>query len=189
MHYNVDASCGSESACHTGTVACSSCSAPDPLVNDLCSGAIALTCGVTVNGTTVGATLDAVPTCTTSLNTAPGVWYKLDNVSGSVTLSLCGSGFDTKMGVFTGPCGALTCVLGNDDFCSLQSQVTFTAVSGTTYYVLVTAFSTNSGAFTLVPTCTQAPVGCTNTSDYGIVAAPTSPIPVTISTCSFPGEL
>ena len=188
LHYNVDATCGNESACHTGTVACSSCSAPDPIVNDLCSGAIALTCGVTVTGTTTGATSDAVPTCTTGLNTAPGVWYKLDNVSGSVTLSLCGSSFDTKIGVFTGPCGTFTCVAGNDDFCSLQSQVTFTAVSGTTYYVLVTAFSTNSGAFTLVPTCTQTPVSCTNTTAFGNIAAPTSSAPVTISSCNFAGE-
>lgn len=103
----------------------------------------------------MGATADAVPTCITTLNSAPGVWYKLDNVTGAVTVSLCGSSYDTKMGVFTGTCAAPVCVTGNDDFCGLQSQVSFTATLGTTYYVLVTGFSTSSGAFTLLATCTQ----------------------------------
>lgn len=136
--------------------------AAPPLVNDNCSGALPLTCGVTVTGSTATATADAVPTCVTTLNTAPGVWYKLDNVTGNVTLSLCGSSYDTKMGVFTGTCASPVCVTGNDDFCSLQSQVTFTATLGTTYYVLVTGFSTNSGAFTLVPTCTQIVDPCSS---------------------------
>lgn len=54
--------------------------------------------------------------------------------------------------------------------------------------MLVTAFSTNSGAFTLVPTCTQTPVSCTNTTAFGNIAAPTSSAPVTISSCNFAGE-
>ena len=155
LHYNTNASCGTDGTCHTGTVQCTSCSGPPPLTNDNCANALPLTCGVTVNGSTVGATADAVPTCVTTLSSAPGVWYKLDNVTGAVTLSLCGSSYDTKMGVFTGSCAAPVCVTGNDDFCGLQSQVSFTATLGTTYYVLVTGFSTGSGAFTLVPTCTQ----------------------------------
>lgn len=162
LHYNLNAACGSESSCRTGTVQCTSCSGLPPVTNDNCANAIPLTCGVTVNGTTAGATLDAVPTCVTTLNTAPGVWYKLDNVTGNVTLSLCGSSYDTKMGVFTGTCAAPVCVTGNDDFCGLQSQVSFTATLGTTYYVLVTGFSTNSGAFTLVPTCTQIVDPCSS---------------------------
>jgi subtilisin-like proprotein convertase family protein len=121
--------------------------------NDVCSGAITINCGQTLTGTTVGMTLDAVGTCVTALNTAPGVWYTFIGDGSSVTLSLCGSGYDTKIGVFSGTCAALVCVTGNDDFCGLQSQVTFNSVNGTTYYVLVTGFGTATGAFTLARTC------------------------------------
>lgn len=126
--------------------------------NDACANATALTCGQTVTGSTVGATADAVGTCTTALGTAPGVWYTLTPAnSGSVTVSLCGSGYDTKLGVFSGTCGALVCVAGNDDFCSVQSQVSFTATAGTTYRILVTGYLTAFGSFTLSTTCPAGP--------------------------------
>lgn len=133
------------------------------MVNDLCVDAIPITCGTPVSATTVGATIDAVGTCTTTLGTAPGIWYSLPGFNGDVVLSLCGSGYDTKIGVFTGTCGALTCVVGNDDFCGLQSQVSFTASAGNTYYILITGFSTATGTFTLNSTCTtcSTPTGVT----------------------------
>ena len=136
------------------SVACSGGTGP---ANDACANAITVACGGSVSGSTTGATADAVGTCTTSLGTAPGVWYKVTGNGGTVTASLCGSGYDTKIGVFSGTCGALTCVAGNDDFCSLQSQVSFNSTNGTTYYILVTGFSTASGNFTLNVTCTAPP--------------------------------
>jgi subtilisin-like proprotein convertase family protein len=123
------------------------------IVNDDCSGAITINCGQTINATTTGALTDAVATCVTTLNTASGVWYKFVGDGLNSTLSLCGSGYDTKIGVFTGTCGGLVCVTGNDDFCGLQSQVSFPTVIGTTYYVLVTGFGTSSGNFTLTRSC------------------------------------
>lgn len=126
--------------------------------NDLCTGAININCGQTINSTTVGATVDAVPTCVTPLNTAPGVWYTFVGDGQTVTLSLCGSGYDTKIGVFTGTCASLVCVTGNDDFCGLQSQVTFPTVNATTYYILITGFGTATGAFTLARTCVPPPI-------------------------------
>ncbi|MEP6700175.1 MAG: T9SS type A sorting domain-containing protein, partial [Bacteroidota bacterium] len=166
--------------------------APPPTVNDLCTGAITINCGQTINSTTVGATSDAVPTCITTLNTAPGVWYTFIGDGQSTTLSLCGSSYDTKIGVFTGTCAALVCVTGNDDFCSLQSQVTFTSVLGTTYYVLVTGFSTNSGAFTLARTCTSPvpndlctgalPLGCGATVTGTTVGATVDAVPTCVTT-------
>jgi len=160
--------------------------------NDLCANAQTITCGQTVSGTTTGATADAVGTCTTALGTAPGVWYNLTpSASGSVTVSLCGSSYDTKMGVFSGACGALVCVAGNDDFCSLQSQVSFTATAGTTYRILVTGFSSNSGSFTLNTTCPTPPpptCTCANTTAFGTATAGTNNLLVTISTCNFPSE-
>jgi hypothetical protein len=70
-HWATNAACGTQSACRTTTVQCTSC-AP---INDACTGAITINCAQTITGTTVGATLDAVPTCVTTLNTAPGLWY------------------------------------------------------------------------------------------------------------------
>ncbi|MFN0035849.1 MAG: HYR domain-containing protein [Saprospiraceae bacterium] len=149
-HWNTNAACGTQNTCRTTTVQCTSCVPPPPPANDLCTGAISISCNQTIAASTSAATTDAAtPTCITALNTAPGVWYSLVGNGSSITLSLCGSGYDTKLGVFSGTCAALTCVTGNDDFCGVQSQVTFTSVAGTTYYVLVTGFSAGSGAFTL----------------------------------------
>jgi hypothetical protein len=126
--------------------------------NNLCAGAITVSCGNVVNGTTVGATnADGPATCVTTLNTAPGLWYRITGTGDNVTASLIGSAYDTKIGVFSGSCGALVCVTGNDDFGGLQSQVTFPSVAGTDYYIYVTGFGTAAGAFTLTLTCAPPP--------------------------------
>lgn len=127
---------------------------PPPVIpaNDLCANAIAITCGSSTAGTTVAATTDAAPTCVTS-NTAPGVWYTIVGDGDVFTLSLCGSSYDTKLSVYTGTCGALVCQTGNDDFCSLQSQVEFLSTPGTTYRILVHGFSAATGTFTLNASC------------------------------------
>ncbi len=125
-----------------------------PPPNDDCSGAIAINCNSITNGTTQYATADATaPFCSTSLTSAPGVWYTVTGSGGSMTAALCGSAYDTKIGVFTGTCGALVCEAGNDDDCGLQSSVTWASTSGTTYYILVTGYSTNSGAYSLEVVC------------------------------------
>ena len=71
-------------------------------------------------GTTVGATSIGAPTGTCGTGTgAPGVWYNFTGNGDIVTASLCNSAFDTKIQVYQGSCGALTCVSGNDDACGL----------------------------------------------------------------------
>ena len=72
-HWNTGPGCGTDAACHATTVQCTNCVLPPP-ANDLCTGAININCGQTIAGTTAAATLDAVPTCVTALNTAPGCW-------------------------------------------------------------------------------------------------------------------
>jgi len=170
--------------------------------NDACADAATLACGATVTGSTATATGgDHVGTCGTSFTaTMKGVWYNLTpDADGDVTVSLCGSGYDTKLGVFTGACGALSCVAGNDDSddCgdnSLQSRVTFAATAGTTYRILVSGFSTNSGSFTLTATCPTGPpppppaCTCINTEPFGTATAATNNLPVSITTCNFPDE-
>ncbi|QQX76674.1 MULTISPECIES: T9SS type A sorting domain-containing protein [Aequorivita] len=136
----------------------------EPLPNDDCSGAIALSCGDSVAGTTDGATVDngVAPDCGTAV-TSPGVWYSLDDNSGlpgTITLSLCnGTDYDSKISVYTGDCGAppLTCVDGNDDSCGLQSEITFNSDGNTSYLILVHGFGGATGNFTLDVTCTPTP--------------------------------
>ena len=166
-HWNTPG-CGSDFSCRTTTVQCTSCTAPPPPANDLCPGAISIACGQTITGSTTNATVDAVGTCNfVNLGTARGVWYTFVGDGTTNILSLCGSTFDTEIGVFSGSCGSLSCVTANDDNCGLQSQVTFPTVLGTTYYVLVTGWSTSSGNFTLNRTCS-----CSGVPSPGVISGP-----------------
>ncbi len=155
LHVNTNSSCGTQNSCRTARVSCSSCAGPPPPPG--CSDATPLTCGSSVSGTTVGAPVaSSLGVCGTSLNTAGGRWHTLlvPN-TGTVTVNTCsGTGYDSKIGVFSGTCGALVCVGGNDDNCGLQSQVTFSATGGTTYLIYVTGFATATGAYTLSASCT-----------------------------------
>ena len=130
---------------------------PEPPVdqpNDLCDGAIALdlnadTLSVSVDGSTAeGANPDA-ENATCSSSNAPGLWYSVPAVGGSMTASLCGSNYDTKISVFSGACGGVTCVASNDDSCGLQSVASWAPEEGATYLVLVHGFGSSSGDFTL----------------------------------------
>jgi hypothetical protein len=124
-----------------------------PLANDGCAGALPISCGQTITGTTVGATPESnLAGCGNA--TSPTLWYAFVGTGQLTTVSLCGSAYDTQLGIITGPCGgAQTCVAGNDDFCGTQSQVTFSAVAGTIYYIRVGGFGTASGNFSLAVTC------------------------------------
>jgi hypothetical protein len=123
--------------------------------NDNCSSPIAIACGQALDGTTEGATADAAPTCGATV-TAPGVWYSITGNGQQITLSTCpDEQYDTKLNVYTGSCGALVCVAGNDDangdvFCS---TVSFASESGTDYLVLVQGYDGDTGPFTLTASC------------------------------------
>jgi hypothetical protein len=159
--------------------------------NDLCTGGIAVSCNNTYSGTTVGMNTDAEdPGC--SAASAAGVWYILAGTGGSVTASLCGSSYDTRLDVFSGTsCASITtCVVGNDDFCGTQSQVTFATVIGTTYYILVNGYSTNTGTFTLNLSCCSGTVpNCATTPSPANTATGVSPcgtLSWTAATCNSP---
>jgi hypothetical protein len=75
--------------------------------------------------------------------------------SGTVTVSICSSSttYDTLLYVRSSTCSGGTEVACNDDStCTTggtASRVTFSAVSGTTYYIFVDGYGTNSGSFRL----------------------------------------
>lgn len=125
---------------------------------DLCAGATVVTCGGTYVGNTTAFTADVAPFCGTNDGTAGGVWYRFVGTGSTVVASLCGSGYDTKIRVYTGVCATLVCVAGNDDFCGLQSQVTWTGTLGVGYRILVHGFGTAVGPYSLSITCPPPPV-------------------------------
>src|SRR5262245_47520699 len=99
--------------------------------NDACAGAIPLTNAVpfAMSTGTATSTGDPVPACGPLAN---GVWFNfIPSLSGQVTVSCCGSSFDTVLAVYTGSCGSLASVGCNDDGCGTQSTLQFTGTAGT----------------------------------------------------------
>ncbi|MFN5621336.1 MAG: T9SS type A sorting domain-containing protein [Flavobacteriales bacterium] len=134
-----------------------------------CDTAIELEmCVDSQDGNTVGILNDSQTsgaTACSGVGTAGQLWYSYtayENVT--VTLSTCGSNMDTKIHVYGGSCGQgnLYCLVQNDDFCAMQSQVSFPVVAGETYLIRVGGFGSASGAFTLNVTCGDGEAGCTD---------------------------
>jgi hypothetical protein len=70
--------------------------------------------------------------------------------TGGVTISTCGSDYDTTLAVYTGSTLAtLAPAASNDDACDLSSSVTFPATAGTTYSIAVDGYDTEEGSFQL----------------------------------------
>ena len=141
--------------------------APPPPANDNCSGAIALTPGATVNGTSVSATQSLAPsTCTGfASSTALDVWYRATALSnGTFTVSVSStSGFDAVLGIYHGSCGALVFDTCRDNTATNGTEaITFTsAVAGTNYYIRVYRYNNgvdSSGTFTIIATGPALPV-------------------------------
>src|SRR6185295_10543417 len=79
------------------------------LPNDSCDAAIEVTLGTTYTLNTTAASSAGDPTNVCSAVLGKGVWFRVTpERSGILTLSTCGSGFDTLMGIYTGSCDSLT---------------------------------------------------------------------------------
>jgi hypothetical protein len=109
--------------------------------------------------TSPSATVDAVPSCGLASNpTAPGVWYTIVGNGRTITASTCtGTDYNSQISVFTGSCGQLTCVDGNDDACGSQSRLYFQSIQDEIYHVLVHGFGGASGNFTLLISTRSSP--------------------------------
>ena len=76
----------------------------------------------------------------------PTVWYTYTpSQDVLIQANTFGSDYDTTLSVYTGSQGNLTQLDCNDDFGSLQSAVTFTAVASEIYYLMVGAFGSGPG--------------------------------------------
>jgi len=106
--------------------------------------------------TTVGASFDGPGGC----QTAPNVWYCYTaSCTGTATISLCGSSYDTKLGVYE-TCGdpaTSTLLACNDDACGVQSEVEIAVTAGSEYLIEVGGYSTNVGAGLLSVSCESCP--------------------------------
>ena len=136
------------------------------ITNDLCANAQAITCGQVVVGSNLGATATGDPTGACGLITPSGgggVFYTIVGTGANITATTCSpnTDFDTTLFIYSGSCGAYTCVASNDDTngtCGTASTVTFPTLAGTTYYLFVTGYlTTDRGAFTLRTTCATPP--------------------------------
>ncbi|CAG1011886.1 Calcium-dependent protease [Anaerolineae bacterium] len=116
-------------------------------VNDLFAGAIVMP-GPAVDYTqdiylsTKSANDPGISCLSTPTNYNSTVWYRFTpGSSGTASLDTLGSAYDTVLAVYTGTVGSLTQVVCNDDTPSnLQSSVSFSATSGTTYYVMIAKY-------------------------------------------------
>ena len=79
---------------------------------------------------------------------AKSVWYRFTASSGgTLTADTFGSGYDTVLSAWSGTVGNLNLVDCNDQADGgNQSEITFTATPGTTYFFMVTAFLSDGGA-------------------------------------------
>jgi hypothetical protein len=105
--------------------------------NDLCANATNLTCGATNTGDIGGATATGAPTgCAGGGTPQGGIWFTFVGTGQLTTVSTAGSSFNTQLNIYTGTCGALSCVAGDDDSGpGNTSEVVFCAASGVTYYI------------------------------------------------------
>jgi len=131
--------------------------------NDQCSGAIAVSCGDTITGTTIGATTTNDPTtaCGVAI-TSPGVWYSFSGTGQEIIVSLCGSTLPTSLNVYSGTCSSLTCIGGNEDNVTScgnnNAYYTFTSVNGTQYYFFIHGTGTTTGVFKMAVSCINIPI-------------------------------
>ncbi|MBI1849494.1 MAG: HYR domain-containing protein [Planctomycetes bacterium] len=168
------------------------------------SGPFPFTTSQNTTGATTAPT-DPMQSCTFGApsQNSHSVWYSFTPTSTcDVTFDTCTSAYDTVVSVHTGTCSSPAPeVACNDDFCGLQSQVTFTAVAGTTYLIDVTSFDGGAGgALTVTLNCVVPPpandscssatvINCTSTTSTVSenTSAATTAVDDPLQSCTFGG--
>ena len=138
---------------HVNSRGClSDCGTP---ANDECANATTLGCGDNNSSTTMNATATgSIPICTGGGLPNAGVWYRFVGTGDIVTVSLAGSAFDTQLNIYTGGCGSLICVDGDDDSGpGTTSEITFCSVNGTVYRIYLDGFGGATGTYLISISC------------------------------------
>ena len=127
------------------------------LVNELCPKTIRIEEGGTEHalyGSTMESEWDTtIDMCGDQMSIGYGVWHLYEPESSQLMeASTCdGADFDTQITIMSGDCGTMTCVNSNDNdnACGDQSQATWFAEAGKSYYILVHGFREAQGTFAL----------------------------------------
>ncbi|MEY3084206.1 MAG: putative adhesin, partial [Bacteroidota bacterium] len=174
--WNTNSNCGTAVDCCTTTIQCTSCSLPPPPSGCTNTSAFGTVTAPTTNNSVTISTNIFQTQYSTINNVVAGNTYVLTNS--------CGGYITVHSGTFNGPIVAQ----GN-------APLTFTATTSGSYFP---SWNTNSACGTASNPCTATiqctscspppPSGCTNTSPFGTVSAPTGTGTVTISNCSFQTE-
>jgi hypothetical protein len=173
---------------------------PQP-VSDTCGGAITACPPNTYSGSTAGKTVDGSASCGSSSST-PDVWYKYrPATSGTLTLDLCSSSYNTVVSVHTGCPGTSSNQVGcNDDagwfgpcgwFTTTPSYLEVSVTANTQYYIRVSGHSGATGDYSMTlsgPACaagdTSSPTPNPMTFASAPAAASSSSITMTATTAA-----
>jgi len=160
LHYNTNASCGTDGSCHTGVVQCTSCAgAPDP-----CSSITTLVCANSVTAALTGPGLWSPGSCGFSTPGTEKIYSFTAAATGVHTLqvtSTSSTGFiDYFYKAASGGCNATgwTCI---DDIFSPATATIGTLTAGTTYYILLDPETTSAVSHTFMINCPAAFDPCT----------------------------
>lgn len=150
---------------------------------DTCATAVTISPDVTITVAAVDGTEIPTPECAANAalpdpRTA-GEWYSYTaTTSGiaNITSDLPAStGGDTRVHIYEGSCGSLTCVGGNDDIAAgnYLSDATFPITSGTTY-IIAWDDRWDAGGFDFI--LTETAVDCSTASPYSYDFADINPL-------------
>lgn len=173
---------------------------PNAVPNDVCAWAEPLKCAELQPGTTTDALQEALPLtgCTANI-TGPGVWYIIEEPCSDVVINAC-SDAPLALTLFAGTCNDLLCLeastsdtvssapcaiepFPSPDFSGVKdvaytSSMSFTAVGGVSYFLLVNSeacananFLLNASCQLLIPppndaACNATPLLAGDTADY-----------------------
>ncbi len=174
----------------TGVLSISSTTQACQPTNDFCYNAEPIGNVTNQPFNTQWATPDGPGHCMTSAN----IWYCYTaTYSGDVTVSLCGSMYDTMLAIYDG-CGcypsASNLIECNDEGCeapSRASEITFTATAGNQYLIEVGGYDSNSGRGFITISAEGQPIpdNCSNAAPIGDVE--NMPFDTTSATFDGPG--
>jgi len=126
-----------------------------PLDEDRCPPSTIVSLPITITGNTGSSSHDYDLTCVTSY-TGDDIYALSLSCRTQVTVSLCGSGYDTAVEVLHGvnyfDCPGSQVLACNDDYCGLQSQVSFFAEIGEFYFIIVSGYEFSFGPYTMTVT-------------------------------------
>ena len=163
---------------------------------DLCINALEIECGDSVTGDTSNNTDDDLAQNCGVTSPGAGVWYAFEGTGENVKLSTdyAGTDYDTNLQVYSGDCDNLTCVAQNEDGGEVfvngwTSDVTFTSMEGTDYYIYISGYNGNQGTYEMTLDCFD-PIVITVDAILGVPnGAGTGSVGVTVTGGSSTGPL